>query len=140
MNRLQAPVARLFGSLFTAVALVGLVAGCGSRSRELQPGSYRAVLDLPGGELPFGLDVAQEEAGFVLTVINGDERVRITDVSVADGQLTATMPGPFPRGSVQSFCVQFAKHRPVAQLAERRSPKPQVGGSIPSWPASRASR
>src|SRR3990172_3988066 len=28
------------------------------------------------------------------------------------------------------------KQRPVAQLAERRSPKPQVGGSIPSWPAS----
>tara|TARA_Y100001960_G_scaffold36831_1_gene34631 strand:- start:1140 stop:1604 length:465 start_codon:yes stop_codon:yes gene_type:complete len=25
--------------------------------------------------------------------------------------------------------------RPVAQLAERWSPKPQVGGSIPSWPA-----
>ncbi len=25
--------------------------------------------------------------------------------------------------------------RPVAQLAERRSPKPQVGGSTPSWPA-----
>ena len=25
--------------------------------------------------------------------------------------------------------------RPVAQLAEQRSPKPQVGGSIPSWPA-----
>src|SRR5437660_10394073 len=28
--------------------------------------------------------------------------------------------------------------RPVAQLAERRSPKPQVGGSIPSWPATNA--
>ncbi len=28
-----------------------------------------------------------------------------------------------------------ARSRPVAQLAERRSPKPQVGGSIPSWPA-----
>ena len=26
--------------------------------------------------------------------------------------------------------------RPVAQLAEHRSPKPGVGGSIPSWPAS----
>ncbi len=25
--------------------------------------------------------------------------------------------------------------RPVAQLAERRSPKPKVGGSMPSWPA-----
>ena len=84
---------RLFGSLFTALALAALLVGCGSRSRELQPGSYRAVLELPGGELPFGLDVAQEEAGFVLTVINGEERVRVTDVSVADGQITATMPG-----------------------------------------------
>lgn len=27
------------------------------------------------------------------------------------------------------------RYRPVAQLAEQRSPKPQVGGSIPSWPA-----
>ena len=25
--------------------------------------------------------------------------------------------------------------RPVAQLAEHRSPKPKVGGSMPSWPA-----
>ena len=31
--------------------------------------------------------------------------------------------------------VKLIKLRPVAQLAERRSPKPQVGGSIPSWPA-----
>ena len=28
-----------------------------------------------------------------------------------------------------------ASSRPVAQLAEHRSPKPGVGGSIPSWPA-----
>ena len=27
------------------------------------------------------------------------------------------------------------EYRPVAQLAERRSPKPKVGGSMPSWPA-----
>jgi hypothetical protein len=26
------------------------------------------------------------------------------------------------------------QNRPVAQLAERRSPKPKVGGSIPPWP------
>ncbi len=31
-----------------------------------------------------------------------------------------------------SVCQQ---NRPVAQLAERRSPKPKVGGSMPSWPA-----
>ena len=93
MTRWQALTARPFGALFTALALLALLAGCGSRSRELQPGSYRAVLELPGGELPFGLDVAQEEAGFVLTIVNGEERVRITEVAVADGQLTATMPG-----------------------------------------------
>ena len=33
---------------------------------------------------------------------------------------------------------RFRISRPVAQLAERRSPKPQVGGSIPSWPANSA--
>ena len=30
---------------------------------------------------------------------------------------------------------EFQRDRPVAQLAERRSPKPKVGGSMPSWPA-----
>lgn len=30
---------------------------------------------------------------------------------------------------------EVANKRPVAQLAERRSPKPKVGGSMPSWPA-----
>ena len=38
--------------------------------------------------------------------------------------------------SAPSRC-RSVRRRPVAQLAERRSPKPQVGGSIPSWPASR---
>ena len=33
------------------------------------------------------------------------------------------------------LAAAWAKFRPVAQLAERRSPKPQVVGSIPSWPA-----
>ncbi len=36
------------------------------------------------------------------------------------------------RFGVFGFVKEF---RPVAQLAEQRSPKPQVGGSTPSWPA-----
>ena len=88
-SRLARPLASL-ALLLVAAALAG---GCGSRSRELQPGSYRAVLELPGGELPFGLDVAREEAGTVLYLVNGEERVRVTEVTVAEGQLTAKMPG-----------------------------------------------
>jgi len=79
---------------FTVVLLVAaLTAACGSRSRELEPGTYRAVLELPGGELPFGLDVAKEEEGVVLYLVNGEERVRVTEATIAEGRLTATMPG-----------------------------------------------
>lgn len=33
------------------------------------------------------------------------------------------------------FRLFFCVYRPVVQLVERRSPKPKVGGSSPSWPA-----
>jgi thiol-disulfide isomerase/thioredoxin len=85
--------ARLVAALSLLALLAGAVAGCGSRSRELQPGSYRAVLEVPGGELPFGLDVAREESGLVLYLVNGAERVRVPEVVVGEGKLTARMPG-----------------------------------------------
>ena len=63
-------------------------------SRELQPGSYRATLELPGKKLvPFGLDVAQEETGKVLYVINGDERIRLDEVKATQDTLEARFPG-----------------------------------------------
>jgi peroxiredoxin len=89
----QGRLAQLAASCTALLVALAIVAGCGSRSRELQPGSYRAVLELPGGELPFGLDVGREEGGFVLTLVNGEERVRGTEVTVTDGRLAATMPG-----------------------------------------------
>jgi peroxiredoxin len=89
----QGRLAQLAASCTALLVALAIVAGCGSRSRELQPGSYRAVLELPGGELPFGLDVGREEGGFVLTLVNGEERVRVTEVTVTDGRLAATMPG-----------------------------------------------
>ncbi|MGI9247121.1 MAG: TlpA disulfide reductase family protein [Steroidobacteraceae bacterium] len=71
------------------------LAGCSrSASGELQPGSYRAVVDVGGGrELPFGLDVAREEHGPVLYLINGDERVRVTEVKVEPGKASARFAG-----------------------------------------------
>lgn len=85
--------AGLAASLSLLLVTPALLTGCGSSSKELQPGAWRGVLELPGGELPFELDVSSEESGFVLTLVNGEERVCVTEVTVADGKLTATMPG-----------------------------------------------
>jgi thiol-disulfide isomerase/thioredoxin len=85
---------QLASGVALAVALLALVACTRQGSRELQPGSYRATVELAGKkQVPFGLDVAQEESGVALYVINGEERVRLDDVQVADGRLQAGFPG-----------------------------------------------
>src|SRR5438128_331844 len=38
-------------------------------------------------------------------------------------------------GRTRAFTAFCGALRPIAQLVEQRSPKPQVGGSSPSWPA-----
>ena len=48
---------------------------------------------LPGGDTPFGLEVAQEQQQYVLYLTNGTERTRVSNVKVADGELTAMFPG-----------------------------------------------
>ena len=72
-----------------------MLAACSKpANHDLQPGSYRATLELPGKKaVPFGLDVAQEEAGKVLYVINGDERIRLDEVKATPGKLEARFPG-----------------------------------------------
>ena len=86
---------------FGVVLAMGLAA-CGPQApAPLSPGVFRATLETPGGELPFGLEIAQEpsqEAGKegshpVLFLKNGPERVRVPEVKIADGTLTAEMPG-----------------------------------------------
>jgi thiol-disulfide isomerase/thioredoxin len=93
MPLLRAPALRSIAALVVLAGLVAATSGCGSRSRELEPGNYRAVLESPGGDLPFGLDVAREESGLVLYLVNGKERVRVPEVVVEAGRLTARMPG-----------------------------------------------
>jgi len=93
MHHHRPTFAGLAASFALLLATPALLTGCGARGKELQPGAWRAVLELPGGELPFELDVSSEESGFVLTLVNGEERVRVTEVTVAEGTLTATLPG-----------------------------------------------
>jgi hypothetical protein len=75
------------------LATLAVAAGCAPESRDLQPGLYRAVVELPGGTVPFGIDVAAGETGIALYLVNGEDRVRATSVKAIPGVLTAALPG-----------------------------------------------
>src|SRR5271167_4078681 len=51
----------------------------------VQMGVYRAVLALPAGELPFGLELTRDGAATVGYLLNGKERVRLDEVAVTGG-------------------------------------------------------
>ncbi|GAC1300449.1 MAG: hypothetical protein NVSMB15_09970 [Steroidobacteraceae bacterium] len=56
-------------------------------------GTYRAVLALPPGDLPFGLELAHEGTATVGYLLNGKERVLLSEVSVSGRHLEIRMPG-----------------------------------------------
>jgi thiol-disulfide isomerase/thioredoxin len=62
-------------------------------SNDVKMGTYRAVLETPGGELPFGLELAQKDGKPVGYLINGQERLLLTDVKIAGSHLEIAMPG-----------------------------------------------
>lgn len=76
-----------------ALLLVALAAACTKQPTEPEPGRYRATLELPGGEAPFGLEVTKQESGFVLELVNGPERTLIENVTIENGELIASFPG-----------------------------------------------
>jgi thiol-disulfide isomerase/thioredoxin len=84
--------ALLLGSAVTLVAC--------QREAEAPPaptsveyGRYRAVLKVPGGELPFGLELVQEGGRPVAYLVNGAERVQVTDAEVSGTSVELRMPG-----------------------------------------------
>jgi thiol-disulfide isomerase/thioredoxin len=75
-----------------AVALVGgALAACGGGS--IKAGTYRVALQLPGGELPFGLDLEREGPNWVAYVLNDPERLKVSEVTVKNSHLEIRMPG-----------------------------------------------
>jgi thiol-disulfide isomerase/thioredoxin len=79
------------GAVLLVCAL--LAAGCTRTPREPQLGKYRATLQLPGGEAPFGFEVEREDGAYVLHLVNGSERTRVSNVQFRNGELTAVFPG-----------------------------------------------
>jgi thiol-disulfide isomerase/thioredoxin len=87
---------RLRPALLAApLGLLGLAGGCTPAADDaaLRDGPWRAVLSVPGGELPFGLDVATEQGRKVAYLVNGSDRVRVTEVEVRGDDVTLRMPG-----------------------------------------------
>jgi peroxiredoxin len=68
--------------------------GSGGAAREnIKPGVYRCVLQLPGGELPFSLDLERDHSGWVGYLINGQERLKLNEVTANGSHLEIRMPG-----------------------------------------------
>lgn len=74
-------------------SLLLTLAACDRAVDEPRTGSYRATLQLPGGETPFGLEVTEENKRFVLYLVNAAERTRVDNVTLTNGELTAVFPG-----------------------------------------------
>jgi len=75
-----------------ALMMAGLVAAAPAGAASVY-GHYRAVLELPGGELPFGLVIAEERGQPVGYLENGTERVQIKEVTVNGEHVELAMPG-----------------------------------------------
>ena len=82
---------------FGLVIMMTLLSACARDTTPqidgLKVGPWRAVLQLPGGELPFGMTVSSNAGKPVITLINGSSRVEVTEITVRDGEATLLMPG-----------------------------------------------
>jgi thiol-disulfide isomerase/thioredoxin len=68
-------------------------AGAPVADNSVKMGTYRVVLQTPGGELPFGLELAQKDSKPVGYLINGEERLLLSDVKISGPHLEIGMPG-----------------------------------------------
>jgi peroxiredoxin len=75
--------------------------GAGAPDR-VEYGSYRAALVVPGGDLPFGLELAREGDRDVAYLVNGPERVRVDEVTITGDRATLLMPGNGNKLTVQA--------------------------------------
>jgi peroxiredoxin len=80
-------------STLILVAGYALGAAPGNAAPAVKLGSYRAVLQTPGGDLPFGLDLVQKGSQVVGYLVNGQERLLLREVKITGPHLEIRMPG-----------------------------------------------
>jgi len=87
---ITAKTKHLAASIFLAVLGLG---ACHRDAPAVKLGTYRVVLQVPGGELPFGLELAKQGSALVGFLVNGKERVRLSEVKIDATHLDIRMPG-----------------------------------------------
>jgi peroxiredoxin len=91
-------IGRLVFVLTAALALAAChqadtPAPAAASSIDVKMGTYRVVLTTPGGELPFGLELKQQDSHPVGYLINGEERLLLGEVRITGSHLEIPMPG-----------------------------------------------
>jgi thiol-disulfide isomerase/thioredoxin len=109
------------GSLLAAAWLLALAASNAAAAPAGVPlGLYRVVLTLPGGELPFGLELKREGASTVGYLLNARERIRLSEVSISGTHVEIRMPGFMNRiiadAAESQLHGELERSRPGAQL------------------------
>jgi thiol-disulfide isomerase/thioredoxin len=61
-------------------------------AEELHAGTWRAWLESPGGELPFGLEIDRKGAALSATIVNGEERILVPSTAAEGAELVLDMP------------------------------------------------
>jgi thiol-disulfide isomerase/thioredoxin len=79
-------------ALAAAVTLSACGPAGGAPASEPVDGSWRAWLDSPGGELPFGLEIARQEGGLRAWLLNDPERIEIPEVALEGNEIVLAIP------------------------------------------------
>jgi peroxiredoxin len=95
-----------------SLALLALMlAGCGGAGPDPSLyGTWRGVLTVKGGDLPFGLEIGREGNRDVAWLINGPERAKVTDVAINGDVISMGMPGYPHRVDAQLVDGQLEGH------------------------------
>ena len=62
------------------------------QSTVLLLGMWRAILSLPDSELPFNFEIKRVNDTTFVEIINGDERLKVTDITIEGDSIFMIMP------------------------------------------------
>lgn len=119
--------------------LVATLAACGWSSDEAEPGIYRAVIEAPEGEIPFGLELgapttASDSQTPSLFLLDGNKRIAFDGVARVEKTLEARLPGG--KGTL-NFTARGANLSGYVRLPNRAGSTDEFAFTAESGPAYR---